>query len=543
MSALETFDRYTLLRKLATGGMAEVFLARVQGPAGFEKVVVLKKILPELARDQVFTRMFMDEARLAATFSHPNVAQVFDFGEVNGTWYLTMEYVDGPTLRQVKKRAATHNLALPPDVVAGIIARACEGLHYVHELKDPDTGVPRELIHRDISPDNLILSRNGQVKVLDFGIVKSTSLESYTRSGSVRGKLAYMPPEQISAEPLDRRVDVWALGMVLYELLTLRRPYEAQQDAAVMKAILFEPFIPLLSLRPDVPKGLVDIVNRCLSKNRDERYPNAREVQGALEKFIAREGHAIGSYEIENFVRELSEGRAPKEGAATIPAGLPALKPGERPPSIKVPVAPPPQQPPAQAPTVIVSELSTIGGTVTEPEPTRRQPSRFGRIAAIAVVVLGALGFGAWKLNDGGPTPTSVVDAGVPVVAPPLPVVVEVDAGFDAGVVEEVVDAGVVIETPPPVVVDAGVAGKKKLPPPAAKKPITVEVRVLPEGEALISGSNFTVGKLTQGAHKVTFKSKRFGEVSRSLDVPPCEGKVLVGYSFSSDRLSVSCKP
>ena len=308
----ERVGRYAVLRKLATGGMAEVFLARAEGPDGFAKQVVLKRILPELARAPGFGEMFLREAQLAATFDHPNLAHVYDFGHAEGVPYLTMEYVDGPTLRQVRKRAQAQGWLLPIEVVATLVARACEGLHYLHELKRQESGDPMGLVHRDISPDNLMVSRSGIVKVLDFGITKDPKAESTTRSGTVRGKLPYMAPEQLGDDPLDRRVDVWALGIVLYELLALRRPYLATGEPSIMRAILFEPFTPIRQVRADVPEALAAIIDGCLQKRREERVPTARALQEHLEGFVSSTGPALSSYDLSSFLTDLAEGRQPR---------------------------------------------------------------------------------------------------------------------------------------------------------------------------------------------------------------------------------------
>ncbi|HLK99636.1 MAG TPA: serine/threonine-protein kinase, partial [Myxococcaceae bacterium] len=216
----QQLGKYQLIRKLATGGMAEVFLAKAAGPMGFEKTLVVKRILPHLAEDPAFVEMFLSEAKLAAQLNHPNIVQIFDFGEADDAYFLAMEFIDGPNLRVLLKRASQQGVALPPAVCARLIATACEGLAFAHDFADPGTGELLGLIHRDISPDNVLVSRQGAVKVVDFGIAKAAGQSHKTRSGVIKGKLSYMPPEQLRAKQLDRRADVYALGVVLYELLT-----------------------------------------------------------------------------------------------------------------------------------------------------------------------------------------------------------------------------------------------------------------------------------------------------------------------------------
>ncbi|WP_434345260.1 protein kinase domain-containing protein [Myxococcus virescens] len=288
--------KYQLVRKLASGGMAEVFLAKAAGPRGFEKTLVLKRILPHLAEDAAFVEMFLGEARLAAQLEHPNIVQIFDFGEAEGSFFLAMEFIDGPNLRKLVKRAAEE--ALPPAFCAKVVAAAAEGLAYAHEFRDAETGEPLGLIHRDVSPDNILVSRQGAVKVVDFGIAKVAGQGHRTLTGVVKGKVAYMPPEQLQAKAMDRRVDVYALGVVLYELLTGKRPFDATTDVSVMQAILFEPFIPVVQRRPDVPVALQQVLDKALAKDRDRRYADCRALQDDLERFVLSTGEPVGAYQI-----------------------------------------------------------------------------------------------------------------------------------------------------------------------------------------------------------------------------------------------------
>ncbi|WP_223635060.1 serine/threonine-protein kinase [Corallococcus sp. EGB] len=308
--------KYQLMRKLATGGMAEVFLAKAAGPRGFEKTLVLKRILPHLAEDEAFVEMFLGEAQLAARLDHPNVVQIFDFGEVDGSYFLAMEYIDGPTLRRLIKRSLELKQPLPPGVCAKMVAAAAEGLAFAHELADPETGAPLGLVHRDISPENVLVSRQGAVKVVDFGIAKVAGQGHRTATGVVKGKVAYMPPEQLQARAMDGRVDVYALGIVLYELLTGRRPFEATTDVSMMQAILFEPFVPAVTRRPDLPEAMQRILEKALAKDREQRYPDCRAFQADLERFVLSLGEPVGAYQIARLVAQVMEG---VEGAPAAP--------------------------------------------------------------------------------------------------------------------------------------------------------------------------------------------------------------------------------
>lgn len=299
--------------------MAEVFLARTEGPRGFSKTLVLKRILPHLAGDEQFVEMFLSEARLVAQINHPNVVQIYDFGEFDGSYYIAMEFIDGPNLRTLMRKAGSLGQSLPPALCAKMVASACEGLAHAHELVDPETQKPFGLVHRDVSPDNILIDRNGTVKVVDFGIAKAVGQKNLTKAGMVKGKLPYMPPEQMRGRPLDRRVDVFALGMVLYELLTFRRPFSAKGEADIMEAILHKPMKRISEYLPGAPEALERIVQRCLAKNRDERYPSCRQLRADLDRYILSTGEPVGSEELAALVaRLMPAGQAPPSAADPI---------------------------------------------------------------------------------------------------------------------------------------------------------------------------------------------------------------------------------
>ncbi|AKF79010.1 serine/threonine protein kinase [Myxococcus fulvus 124B02] len=321
--------RYQLVRKLATGGMAEVFLAKVAGPGGFEKTLVLKRILPHLVEDASFVEMFLEEARLVAQLNHPHIVQIFDFGEAEGSYFLAMELIDGPNLRRWQRQAASRGRPLAPNICAKVVALAAEGLAYAHDFADPGTGQPLGLIHRDVSPDNILVSRQGAVKVVDFGIAKVAGQKHRTQTGIVKGKVAYMPPEQCQADPLDRRVDVYALGVVLYELLTGRLPFEGATELAMMQSIVSRPPVPVSRHRADVPSALQAIISTALEKDREKRHPDCRALQADLERFVLSTGEPVGAYQIAQSVEQVVEERgtatpAPitnREAERTAPSG------------------------------------------------------------------------------------------------------------------------------------------------------------------------------------------------------------------------------
>jgi serine/threonine-protein kinase len=273
--------------------MAEVYLAKVAGPGGFEKMVVLKKILPQLSDNDVYVNMFLAEARLAAQLDHPNIVHVFDFGEIEGTYFLSMEYVEGANLRQVLRWAIRSDQPIQPAIAAKIVSLACEGLSYAHEYVPPGGGEVTRLVHRDVSPENIMLSRFGAVKLLDFGVAKVTSEDNRSKVGSLKGKIAYMPPEQIKGTGVDHRTDIYALGVVLYQTLSGKRPYGQATDVALITAILQEEPTPLLKHRLDLPDNLLEIVAKAMNKDPSKRYQSCTELRDALEVYIAHEGQPV----------------------------------------------------------------------------------------------------------------------------------------------------------------------------------------------------------------------------------------------------------
>ncbi len=305
------YGRYTLLKKLATGGMAEVFLARQKGLEGFEKLCVIKRILPHLADDQEFVTMFLNEARIAARFGHPNIAQIFDLGMEEGTYFIAMEYIHGEDLGRIMRQAWSAGTWLPLPITLRIIAQSCEGLNYAHAKCD-ERGVPLRVVHRDVSPQNVLVSFEGSAKIVDFGIARAADQASTTRSGAIKGKFAYMSPEQASGKPLDHRSDQFAIGLVLYELLTGVRPFKRDSDILTLKAAV-DCDIPPPSQVAEVPTSLDPIVMRALSRVADDRYPDTGGFQLAIDNFIVQQGWTVASAHVAEFMRTLFKDRLERE--------------------------------------------------------------------------------------------------------------------------------------------------------------------------------------------------------------------------------------
>ena len=295
-AASHRFGKYSLVARLATGGMAEIFLARLQGAAGFEKLVCIKRILPHLARDRHFVSMFLAEAQIAARISHPNVCQVFELGELEGSYYIAMEYLEGVPLACFR-RGDYYGPEPDPRLVAGIAVQACEGLHHAHQLRHTDGSV-MEVVHRDISPQNLFVTTDGIVKVLDFGIAKIHGGHIQTTSGALKGTYAYMAPEQLRSERVDRRTDVFAVGIVMWETLARRHLFKRETEFLTFQAITAEPITDLQAIRPDVPPALASVIMTALARDRDERFPTARMLGEAIAAAVAPLGSAAISEEL-----------------------------------------------------------------------------------------------------------------------------------------------------------------------------------------------------------------------------------------------------
>ena len=278
---------YEIVRKLARGGMAELFLARTVGPEGFAKLVVLKKILPNYAENPKFVRLFLDEAKLVAQMEHPHIAHVYDMGKAGNDFFFTMEFVHGQDARTVWRRTAKMQKPFPVANVVQIARSIANALHYAHE-RTRDDGTLLDIVHRDVSPQNILLSYDGAVKLVDFGVAKAASSTVKTRTGALKGKISYMSPEQARGAAIDRRSDVFSLGIVMWELLVGRRLYKAENDLATLQMIINSKPQPPSQVRTDCPRGLDAIILRALSANVSERYQTAEEVQIALDA-LARE--------------------------------------------------------------------------------------------------------------------------------------------------------------------------------------------------------------------------------------------------------------
>ncbi|HTR54395.1 MAG TPA: serine/threonine-protein kinase [Kofleriaceae bacterium] len=309
--------KYEVLRKLATGGMAEIYLARARGTAGFEKLVVLKRILPSVAADPTFVQMFLDEARLAATLQHPNIADVYDVGEADGSYFFTMEFVHGEDARMIRIACAKAGTRVPRGVALAIVHGTASALAYAHDKTGP--GGPLGLVHRDVSSSNVLISFDGAVKLVDFGIARATSRQHKTRTGTIKGKIPYMSPEQCQNHSLDRRSDLFSLGVVLFELTLGRRPFRGDSDFAILDQIINRGAPNPKMFDPDYPPALEAIVMKLLDRDRDKRYQDAHEVIADLEQFVSSTGAWTSPTSLGKYMRDLFADKmtAWKEAAAS----------------------------------------------------------------------------------------------------------------------------------------------------------------------------------------------------------------------------------
>ncbi|AUX36576.1 MULTISPECIES: serine/threonine-protein kinase [Sorangium] len=306
--------RYRVVDEIGVGGMASVHLARMDGPGGFQKWVAIKRIHPHLVEDDQFVDMFLDEARIAAGINHANVAQVFDLGKDDNTYWIAMEYLHGEPLREVMRRAEERRLRISPELAARICSDAAEGLHAAHELRGKN-GQLLGLVHRDVTPHNLFLTYDGYTKVVDFGIAKVADRLSSTRAGTLKGKLAYMSPEQVRGNEVDRTTDVFALGVVLWELTTNQRLFRMDTDLDTLEKVQACVVPPPSTIVPDYPIELESVVMKALAKHKQDRFQTAREFSRALQNFLMRSGIFVGSEEVAQFVQQVFADRIQKREA------------------------------------------------------------------------------------------------------------------------------------------------------------------------------------------------------------------------------------
>ncbi|MBT8467754.1 MAG: serine/threonine protein kinase, partial [Deltaproteobacteria bacterium] len=443
----ERIGRYKLCFELASGGMATVYLAKVDGAPGFEKLVALKRIHRHLAKEKRYVDMFLDEARIASRITHPNVCSVFDFGHADGEYYIAMEYLVGEPLSRlcgkVARDAKQRSHPLLPIRMARVIADACEGLHAAHELRDANGELLR-VVHRDISPSNLFVTFDGSVQVVDFGIASARQRIHHTSTGHMKGTFAYMAPEQLAAKPIDRRVDIWSLGVSLWEMLALKRLFRRDTTANAVHAILYDNLVPPSVHRPQVPKELDAIVMKALQRDPNNRWQTTREMGRALREYLGAQPAVVGPAELSEWMD------------AVFPEG--AVRKSQL-----MEVA---RMAPAPVPTIPRSgnndDTLTATNFLTEPSPGLHGQWRPSKRALVWAAVAGTLGLviaAALGLYDKRPVaePQSTLVLAAPALAAPEPVV------------EDASDEGDTFETSETAEPSESVAKVRKAPRPRSR--------------------------------------------------------------------------
>ena len=402
------FGKYTLLRSLAKGGMAELFLALQKSVAGFEKLIVIKRILPSMNQDAAFIEMLLHEARIAATLSHPNIVQIFDVGQAEGLYFIAMEHVHGEDIRSVVRQMKTMNVPeFPLEHALAIALGMCAGLTYAHEKPDLD-GTPLGIVHRDISPQNVVLTFSGDVKIVDFGIAKSDNkMVGDTKSGKLKGKVPYMSPEQARGEAIDARSDIFATGVMLFELTTGKRLFKGASEFETLKLICEREYPRPSQIRPAYPPGLERIVMKALTKDRNERYQTAREMQSDLESFVREERIPVSNIALSQFMGGLFQDKIATQKEALLQGKqLADIIDRDSPRDSALEFSQPNLSTPAAS------------NTVTDIPANRSKAGLFIGLAAVLILVGGGIGGTVWFLKHKQP-----VQAGNVNPLPPVPAV------------------------------------------------------------------------------------------------------------------------
>ncbi len=407
MDSGSRFGDYVILKQLASGGMAQVYLARKTGQLGFTRPVAMKVILPQFSANKEFVKMFLDEARLAVCLNHNHIAQILDLGEVEGQYFIAMEFAHGMDLQQISKKTRKLGRLLPLPYAAKIVSQVAEGLYYAHTKVD-DRGQALNIVHRDVSPHNILLTFEGQAKLIDFGIAKATVTFKEEERGVLKGKFSYMSPEQIRGLPLDSRSDIFALGIVLWEVCTGASLYRESSELLTMEAILRKPVPKPRELRGDMPPDLEAVILKALAKRPVDRFQTAYEMHQALEGYLNRSGWNVGTPHLAEFMKKLfpeehreildilGREREAAESAATQDTGYVPWEPyaggeEEAVATVSPAAAPPPR--------------STLEVEAVAP-PSRRTAPRRSRFLAVWVtlvmlLLLGGLGT-LWYLSQHG---------------------------------------------------------------------------------------------------------------------------------------------
>lgn len=357
--ALEEFGNYYLLEKVAVGGMAELFKAKQRGVHNFQKIVAIKRILPHLSDNDEFVTMFIDEAKLAAQLTHPNIVQIFDLGKASNAYYIAMEFVDGRDLRSLLRKVREYRIPVPENIAAAVVMKVAGALDYAHRKKGLNDK-ELKLVHRDISPQNILISYEGAVKLVDFGIAKAATKNTQTMAGALKGKLLYMSPEQALGQSLDSRSDIYSLGLVLFELLTGERCFQADSELGVLEKVRMGRIADIQSVNPMVSREMATALGKALQKNVDQRYSSARLLERDLKELVSKRGNEPTDHDIAEYVNVVLKGT--KEQVEELLAARFSVKPpppkGATVTAVKAPPPPKPQE-----------ELTAMTPAARRPQP------------------------------------------------------------------------------------------------------------------------------------------------------------------------------
>ena len=408
--------RYEKLAAIASGGMATVHLGRATGIGGFERFVAIKEMHPHIASEHEFVKMFLDEARLAARIHHPNVVATLDVTEEEGALALVMEFVEGPTLQQILRYASKNNVRIPLDVELRILVDMLAGLNAAHELKDAD-GNFLNLVHRDVSPQNILVGSEGTTKITDFGVARAESRLSSTRTGSVKGKVPYMSPEQIRSKPIDRRTDIYAAGVVFWEMLTSKRLVQADSEVGMIYQVTERATVSPRQAREDVPEPIARVCERALAKHPEDRFATAADFAEAVEDAAKESGISIASSRaVSAYVRGLALHRVPSEMAGE--TRRKSISPKAEPDVVSQPGS-------TRAQTAVTSDAA--------PEILPKKPAFRSAIILVATAAVCAMGGFVWLSRNKGAAPS------------------EPALGSDAPNIEKTAEKPAIVEAPSPV--------------------------------------------------------------------------------------------
>jgi serine/threonine protein kinase/Tfp pilus assembly protein PilF len=419
------FGKYILVERLATGGMAQLYRAKILGVQGFEKLIAIKMILPHLAKEHELVSSFIDEAKLAALLNHQNIVQIYDFGSMEDSYFISMEYLFGKDLRAIATKSKEKNVPVSLEHALYIMSRVCSGLDYAHKLKDFQ-GKPLDIIHRDISPQNIFVTYEGDVKILDFGIAKAASQSTITQYGMIKGKVAYMSPEQAAGKSIDRRSDLFSTGILLYELVTGNRMFTGDSTMQILAKVREAEFKPPESITPGLPEKVFSILKRALAKEPEQRYPSCGEMLRDLEECMVELSLRPTTGGLAHYMKELFQDEIVAEdqvirevsGVTRGPEPEPRLKPE---PELE-PKPKPKPEPEPKKPDVKPVDIGKVKSVVIAQHPGRTEPEApekkgakklwplYAGIAAVVIII--GLVFGLWQREPPVPTPQKQMTVG-----------------------------------------------------------------------------------------------------------------------------------